>query len=278
MKRLLLISMIALICSCSADRDWEHTEPELVVEGWIEAGRAPVVMVTTSVSPSREFRTVGQLQDHIVKWGKVSISSPDTTVILFGKTDKDYYPPYIFTTGWIIGKAGETYTLNVEYEGMHASATTTVTAPEPLEGLSAVKVEGSDSLFTLVARLNNRSSEKKYYQIFTKVEGKDSFFVPAFPGAIDGSGIADNAEIIITQGRSIERRNFSSNFVKGDLVHVRFCTMDEQSWRIWADFDAHTSLGDSPIFPLYRNPATNINGGLGYWAGYGSTYYSIEIE
>ena len=193
MKRLLLISMIALICSCSTDRDWEHTEPELVVEGWIEAGRAPVVMVTTSVSPSREFRTVGQLQDHIVKWGKVSISSPDTTVILFGRTDKDYYPPYIFTTGWIIGKAGETYTLNVEYEGMHASATTTVTAPEPLEGLSAVKVEGSDSLFTLVARLNNRSSDKKYYQIFTKVEGKDSFFVPAFPGAIDGSGIADNA-------------------------------------------------------------------------------------
>ena len=271
-----ILAILLLTVSCTPEL---ADSPEMiVVEGWIEADKAPIVMVSTSAAPSHDFKTLEQLQDHIVKWGKVSVSNSDTTVILFGKIDKNYYPPYIFTTGWISGEAGKEYTLDVEYEGMHASATTTVTAPEPLSGLSATPVEGSDSLFTLVATLANKSSDMKFYKIFTMVEGKNSVFVPSFPGSIDGKTLADNASVTITQGRSIDQRNFSVHFVRGDIVHVRFCTMDEQSWRFWSDFDDLTSLGDSPIFPLYKNPATNITGGLGYWAGYGSTYYTIEIK
>jgi len=277
MTRKLLILTLVTICSCTAQKDWEFAVPELVVEGWIEDGGYPIVMVTGSVTPSTEYRSMEDLQEYIMKWAKVSISDSDTTVVLLGMPDKNYFPPYIFTTAWIKGEAGKTYDLKVEIKNRTATATTTVTPPEPITGLKAYPVEDSDSLYTIAVKLSNQSHHGKYYKIFTKIEGEETTFRPAFPGSIDGNSLIDDAEISIVQGVSIEQRTHNALFKKGSTVHVKFCTMDTQSWLFWTGFDDITVTEGSPFFPVYDNPVTNITGGLGYWSGYGATYYTITL-
>ena len=69
--------------------------PEIVVEGWIEDGGFPVVMVTTSVPVSSEYEKWDSLEDHLVRWAKVTVSDGENEVVLTGKMDRNYFPPYI---------------------------------------------------------------------------------------------------------------------------------------------------------------------------------------
>ena len=278
MKKALLILATALLCSCSGLGRWEDTPGELVVEGWIEAGEAPVVMLTTTLSPSPEYTCLDSLSSHIVKRAKVSLSDGDTTVIMFSKQDKNYIPPFIYTTGWMTGKAGKRYTLKVEYDGKTARADCIIPEPEPIAGVTAVPAEGSDDLYTLVVTLDNKAGANKFYRILTMVEGEDTRYVSSFPSAIEGSALKDNAEITITRGKSIDHQEFSTKFKKGSTVRVKVCTCEEATCRFWMTIDDLYTLGNTPFFPMYDNPASNIEGGLGYWAGYGASYYTVKIN
>jgi hypothetical protein len=277
MKRVLLIIAAALLCSCNGPGRWEDTPGELVVEGWIEAGESPVVMLTTALSPSPEYTHLDSLSNHIIKRAKVSLSDGDTTVILFSKQDKRYVPPFVYTTGWITGKAGKSYTLKVEYNGKTVSARSVIPDTEPIAGVEAVPVEGSDSLYTLVVTLGNKAGANKFYRILTMVEGEDSRYISSFPSAIEGTSLKDNARITITRGKSIDHQEFSTKFKKGSTVRVKVCTCEEATCRFWMAIDDLHTLGNTPFFPMYNNPASNIEGGFGYWAGYGATVSTIVI-
>lgn len=277
MKKLLLISAIAFLCSCG---QWEKQDipSEIVVEGWIEAGEAPVVMLTASLTPSSNYTYLDSLSNHIIKRAKVTLSDGDTTVVMYSKRDKRYMPPYIYTTGWISGKAGKTYKLKVEYNGTTIKAGTTIPEAEPVAAVRAVPVEGSDSLFTIVVTLNNKAGENRFYRIFTMVEGEDSRYISSFPGAIEGAGLKPGAEITITRGKSLNRHKFATQFKKGSTVRVKVCTCEEATCRFWMAIDDITTVGNTPFFPMYDNPASNIEGGLGYWAGYGASVSTLVVK
>lgn len=67
-------------------------------------------------------------------------------------------------------------------------------------------------------------------------------------------------------------------FQEGDRVAVRFCTMDNASYQYWEDYDDVSSLSLNPFFPVTKKIRSNIKGGLGYWAGYGTSYYYIDCQ
>ncbi|MBR4821660.1 MAG: DUF4249 family protein [Bacteroidales bacterium] len=273
---IILFSLSSILCSCHREH-WGHADQQIVVDGWIDSGATPVVMVTSTVNPSSEFRTIEELRSHILKWAKVTLTSPDTTVVLVGSINKNYFPPYIFTTSYIKGVPGQRYDLKVEYGGETVTASTTVPQSEALIGLEAQPVKGYDDCYTIVAKMGPKPSERRFYRFFTKVEGEDDYFHATFPGAFDSSNLKENAEITLTKGYSIDGRHLNSHFKKGDTVYIKFCTMDEPAWRFWSDLDRICSLGKAVLFPTYENPSSNIAGGLGYWAGYGTTYYSINL-
>ena len=62
------------------------------------------------------------------------------------------------------------------------------------------------------------------------------------------------------------------------VVAVRFCTMDNASYQYWEDYDDVSSLSLNPFFPVTKKIRSNIKGGLGYWAGYGTSYYYIDCQ
>ena len=252
--------------------------PQIVVEGWIEEDGFPVVIVTTSVPVSSEYQEWESLEDHLVRWAKVSVSDGESEVVLTGKVNKDYFPPYIYTTSRIMGEAGKTYSLKVEYGGRVETAQTTIPAKVPLEYVKVVEREDG---YGIVAGLSDDPASKDYYKFFVMVEGVDSSYVSSFLGLVDdevlGTGVTDVAvnSSFVTNFATIERSPVS--YTKDDVVRVRFCTMDETSFNYWSDYDDVSSLSTNPFFPVNKKIRSNISSGMGYWAGYGSSYYRVSV-
>ena len=67
------------------------------------------------------------------------------------------------------------------------------------------------------------------------------------------------------------------SYLEDDIVRIRFSSMDETSFNYWADYDDVTTLSTNPFFPVNKKIRSNISSGMGYWAGYGSSYYRISI-
>lgn len=267
-----------VLAGCATDVVFSQDSPEIVVEGWIEDGGFPVVIVTTSVPVSTDYKDWDTLMDHLVRWAKVSISDGEKEVILTGKMDTDYFPPYIYTTARMRGEAGKKYSLKVEYGGRTETAETTIPSKVPLE---YVKVLERTDGYGIVAGLKDNTETKDYYKFFTMVEGVDSTYVSSFLGLVDdvvlGEEVTDIAvnSSFVSNFNTIERSQVS--YEEDDVVRVRFVTMDETSFNYWSDYDDVTILSTNPFFPVNKKIRSNISSGMGYWAGYGSTYYRVSI-
>lgn len=278
MKRCLVILTLLVLAGCSGVVI--PTYPvRLVVEGWIENGRSPVVMVTTTVPVSEEPRDIASLEENVVRWATVSVSDGEKEVFLTGKIHKNYFPPYIYTTAMMSGEPGRTYTLKVRYGGQTVTAETVIPDPVELEYIKAEKV--GDENYTIRAGLKDRKDTKDYYKFFTKVIGKDSLYKSSFLGLIDDVTLDDDvSQLQVFNGfnPSTVQKDTLMHFKPGDRVGVRFCTMGEDEFHYWEDFDDVASLSLNPFFPVSKKIRSNIKGGLGYWAGYGSTYYYLTCE
>ena len=271
--------MFLLVLTACSEAVLPDYSPELVVEGWIENGRSPVVIVTSSVPVSMEHRTLESLADNLIRWATVSVSDGEREVFLTGKINTDYFPPYIYTTSMLSGEIGKTYTLKVKYGGMEIEAQTTI--PEPV-GLSYIRAEkaGKDT-YVLLAGLEDNQKSKDYYKFFTKIMGRDSVYRSSFMGLIDDISLdAGINDLQVFNGFSVSalQKDTLMYFNAGDKVRVRFCTLGEKEFEYWEDFDDIATLSRNALFPVTKKIRSNIKGGLGYWAGYGSTYYYIGCE
>lgn len=271
----LLLCLAATACS---DVSLPVAAPQLVIEGWIENGGHPVVMVTTTVSVDESFSDINELEEHVVNWAKVTVSDGENDIVLTGQRNDDYFPPYIYTTSRMRGVAGGTYTVTVEYSGRTASAVTTIPAPVPLEYIRIMQSSDDADSYYLVGGLRDNPDTKDYYKVFTKRLGKDSTYVSSFMGLTDDSVLnAEIEEIPINNGVGRVDEKLNAFFSADDVVHVRFCTLDRASWEYWNDFEEIQSLSRNPFFPITTAIRSNVTGGLGYWAGYGTTTCCVSI-
>ena len=258
-----------------------HSPQQIVVEGWIEDGKAPVVMVTTTVPVSTEKQELSSLEKNVVRWATVSVSDGEKEVFLTGRRNDDYFPPYIYTTAMLTGQPGKKYRLNVKYSGMRVMSETTIPQSHHLEYLRAEK--SGDDNYVLVAGLEDREQSKDYYKFFVRVDGRDSIYISSFLGLVDeailSEGVNDIQIFNTFKPSSLDVENEAEMyFKKGDKVGVRLCNMDQRVYEYWEDFDDVSSLSLNPFFPVMKKIRSNISGGLGYWAGYGSSYYYIECK
>ena len=275
-----LIALALLLAACTPS--WQpEGEEKLVVEGWIDDGGFPIVMVTTSVPTSTEYQSIDDQKDHLVRHARVTVSDGENSVSLTGMSDKGYFPPYIYTTADMRGVAGKTYTLTVEYSGMTATARTTIPAAVPLDSLWYVPSGDDAGKYNLKARFSDPEGSEDYYRLFTKVAGKDSSYVAAYMGCLRDSELPRPAEVSVMRGLSVDNEDSwawnPASYEKGDKVRVRFCRMDSASYEFWDSYDRVVSLSVHPVFPATYNPAYNVSGGIGYWCGYGAAAYSITI-
>ena len=273
-----LLACLALLASASCVRDDAETPPTaLVVEGWIEDGGYPVVQlgVTRPVD--------GMMQDineYVVRWGKVTVSDGTDSVILTGGYDENYFPPYKYTSFDLMGQAGKTYTLTAEYRGMKVSAVTTIPAPVRLDSLRAVQT-GNDTLYYVKAYFHDPSGSPDYYGLFSRRRGKDKAFLLSPMGIFSDEVLSAQITADVYCGTSVyteTERQASACFKEGDQVEVQLRHMDEASYRFWQSYSNWVNQSSNMFFPYTQELASNIRDGKGYWCGYGTHALSVRIK
>ena len=265
-----MLILAALLASCDDVEQPSPGLPSLVVEGWIEDGGFPVVILTTTLPVSSDYTNINNLGDHLLRWAKVTVSDGQDSVVLTGKYDSGYFPPYIYTTGRMRGKAGRCYTLTADYRQWHATATTTIPSPPAVDGYRVERAAGSDTLYRITARLNDNAEEKNYYQIFTKTGSASKQYAASYLGCIDDAVLDGPADIPVYRPHLMTGGKYTPYFSVNDTVYVKFAQIDRASFRFWNEYIKSQSLANNMFLYTSSNLPSNITGGLGYWCGYGS--------
>jgi hypothetical protein len=278
-KYLVFLTSMLILTACNDDFELQGEESsKLVVEGWIEDGGFPIVMLTRSLPVSTEYRNIDDLSDYILRWAKVTVSDGTDSVVLTGKYDEGYLPPYIYTTSRLRGKAGRQYSLTVEYKNYHATSKTTIPHVPTYCAFSVERTKGSDTLFQIKAKFKDNPTEKNYYQFFTRVGTKSKQYLASYLGTLDDNVLNNETEIPIYRGHQLQLDQYTPYFALTDTVSVKFAHIDETSFRIWDSYIKILSLSSNMFLSTSTDIETNINGGYGYWCGYGTITNYIVIQ
>lgn len=271
MKQNIIICLILFLSySCTEDKFIE-AEPQMVVEGWIDAGGYPVVMLSQIIPVSENKISTDNLKDYVINWGKVTVSDGENTVVLTGKKSDDYFPPYIYTTSKMRGEEGKTYYLTAEYKDFYVTAQTTIPKKAKIESIEI----DYDNKYSINAIINDNPEEKNYYKFFVKVIGRDSCYLSSNFALIDDSDCVFPYKIPINIGESplYDRDRKKYTISEKDKLHIKVAQIDSVMYNFWDDYKNIIELGQNPFFRYSNSIRSNISGGLGYWAGYGSTEY-----
>ena len=266
MKRLSLIFLsVLLLAGC--ERAEQPGESQLVVEGWIESGGHPVVMVSESIGIATGLAIdAREMMDHVAKWAKVSVSDGTETVVLTGMSDSQYFPPYIFTSSKVTGEVGKTYELTVEYKDYSARARTTIPEPVPLD--SAYVESVSDSLCSVVCTFTDPAPKGNCYKVFTKTEGKDSHYHPSALATVSDDNLDGPTKMFLYSTQRLMDYVDMPNMKLDETLWIKLCTMDRGSFEYWNNFEI--MLASNAFGTFFENSLdSNMQGALGYWAGYG---------
>ena len=276
MKKYLYIITVFLLAACQG-KGYVPAPPELVVEGWIEDGGSPYIYLTTSITPSPEAQQVSSLQDHVLQTARVTVSDGEQSVVLSGLASKRYFPPYVYTSSHITGQAGKTYTLTVEADGYFATAQATIPPSRQLDALEVIPFGDDPDQRLLRARFRDNPSTRDFYHCFVKIEKTDSTYVPVELSYIDDSLVENPVELTIRPGNSVARSERRQAFRRGERVRVKFRTMQEEMYWVWKFIGEQHAFSTIPFLVPDSNLPGNVDGALGYFAGYGCTNYAVDI-
>jgi hypothetical protein len=277
--RFLYLLIISIVFSSCTEDIFVASEPQMIVEGWIDADGFPVVILTEAIVVDNTYRDYSDINNHMIKWAKVTVSDGDNDVVLTGKATDDYFPPYIYTTAKMRGKAGKKYKLTVEYKNYYAEAETVIPDKLLLDSIVVKHINDNDSLCYLNAYFLDSPFDKNYYKFFTKVDGRDSFYLSSNLAVYDDAQFEnDSIGVTIYSGNSIHDEIERSYFNVGDRVFVKFAHIDCMAFAFWEMYRDVVAFSRNFIMPYSRNLPSNIVGAHGYWFGYGAAEYMVDVK
>lgn len=273
---LFLTAVVTSSCDSDEPADGITRKMPLVVEGWIEDEALPVVIVTRAT----DFNDGNAPLDNLVeRWCRVTVSDGLQSEVLPMRINSNYKPGVIYSANRLRGKAGQTYTLMVETDTDTVTAVTTIPPVARLDSLHTMRVDGCDTIFSIRAYARIDASKSRYYKFFTQVRGRESRFYSSFLGTFT----ADEYDGV--QGWNVAKgihdtfgEHYTPYYLCGDTVDVKLCTMDSTAYEFWQAYENTVSLSGNMFFTVSEGCPSNISGGLGYWAGYGTSMARIIIS
>ena len=70
---IMMPAVLMLFAGCDED-NIIYAEPQLAVEGWIDSGEHPIVLLSTTIQPSMEYQDMSVINDYAVRDAKVVVS------------------------------------------------------------------------------------------------------------------------------------------------------------------------------------------------------------
>lgn len=266
---LTIFAILAIGCIKESDSDTGYRQ-RLVVDGAIESGRGAVVSLSLN-TPFSDSYDEDDFRDMVVRWAKVTVRHGEESEVLIGRSNSDYPTRFIYTGSDIIGQAGESYDLIVEYSGRVWYASTTI--PEPAE-LGEIRVEMlCDTLCTISATLPPIATPCAVDCAL----GDSRYYAPTLLGVYDKS--SKPRQITISRPLdNLYRTDYMTSFHLRDTVSLRLRTMNEFSYEYWNLWENNVINSVNPIFPAVDNLPTNISDdAIGIWAGYGRSTYPLGV-
>ncbi len=274
----LIVASTAQFCEKELSIELPQPESKIVVEGWIEDGGYPNVILTRS-APYFSSIDSGSLRDYVVTKAKVTIVTGDQYEVLTLKPNDAYFPPYVYFGSELRGEVQGTYHLKVEFEDSDNNVYASTSIPELTEPDSVwFQLEpGSDSLGRIWIKLSDNPGENNYYRLLTRRKGKDKRYVASFKSAF--SDKLFNGETIVqgfNRGLS-DLLDFTRDnlFRLGDTISVKFCSLDKEHYEFWNTYQNEILLSANPFSASNARVRSNIQNGLGIWGGYAASYHTV---
>lgn len=315
MKRILIYNFIAvcllfLVVSCETEITVDLPQPtdKIVVEGHIENGLPPYVLLTKNQSFFGGL-DLNDLGKYFVRGAKIWVSNgvdsvklqeydksvlallPDSIVVAlaaefgFNITSVEEFPDISIYTVPInkifLGEPGKTYSLRVKVENKTLTAITTIPNLINFDSIFVVphpNIE-NDTLVRLKGRLQDPSGLGNYYRYFTKANSGP--WLTDFGTVFDDAFINGKSfDIQIPKGIDLTDKdnvNFDPEtygfWKKTDTCYVRLAIIDKPHYDFWRTLENEEANQGSP-FGTATKVLSNIygKGGLGIWGGYGSSY------
>lgn len=259
--------MAGLLTSCDSHEP-QPSEPQLVVEGHIDDGGFPMVLVTTSLAVSSgSSEHLDSLSSHLLRWARVAVSDGRDTVVLTGRLDHNYLPPFVYTTTRMRGQAGRSYTLTVDYGTLHATAVTTIPQRPQVDSIW-VKPVVTDSLYSVVVTMHDPPAATNYYKTFVTLGRRGRQWLPAYLGTISDQVLGSESHITINRPTTLaDTAAYTPFFGRSDSVTIHFAQIDADAYRFWNDYDNQTNFARNPLLSSSTSLRGNLRGGLGCWYG-----------
>lgn len=274
MKRYIYI-LLSLLLVISCEPKLPQSPEMLVVEGWIENDGTPKVFVTSSISATLDRKDITDLIEHVALDADVTITHDGVTYPLKPVIRNEYLLRICYTTNSLKGVTGGTYRLDVKWKDMQASAVTTILPPAAVDSITVEQHQSIDTLYVIKVRPLPVQDITKY-MFFSMDVGKDSTYLPSYMGTLDTKIYHDKSAVNRGNGNPIKENNYFYSL--GDSVRFKIATIDDTTYDFWSRFDELRMFSHVALIPYSANMNGNIQGGLGYFFGYGVTSYSTVVK
>jgi hypothetical protein len=286
----LVVSLFLFGCEKKIDFKLKDSEPKLVVEGTIENGRPPVVILTRSIGFFSRI-TPQILAGSFVHNADVFVSNGTLTHKL-----KEYAVPagqgitlYFYSIDSsslataFVGQLNSQYSLRIVSEGKEYTATTTI--PNITKRVDSVWWKPSPgnpdtTEVTVIVKATDPPGYGDYIRYFTRIDNQVEFLPPVNSVFDDLFIDGTTYEVQIQPGidRNLDRDSTDPDFFhRGDTIEFKLSNIDRTTYDFWRTWEfSYASVGNP--FSTPTQVLGNIsNGALGYFGGYASQYRSLII-
>ncbi|MCM1348090.1 MAG: DUF4249 domain-containing protein [Firmicutes bacterium] len=265
---------LALFAAASSDIPEEPMRLP-VIEGWIDSDGYPVVMFTSSLPPSTEGGNVAEM---MIRWGKVVVSDGCDSVILTGGPNSGYFPPFRYYSFDMKGVPGRTYTVDVEFDNLHARAECRMPEPTTIDSI-VFRGADSDTLRTGTLYFTAPADCPAYYNLEIKEYGRRRRAYPAMLGAISTTVPGAKVEVPVFRPKNeLDTGLFVPQFAVGDEIEVSLCRVEKPVYDFWSAYDNDVVFGHSVFLGTSAPLPTNVQGGLGVWSARGVDKRAVTVR
>lgn len=311
---LFMASVVSTSCTKIVDVEIPKGEEKMAVEGTIEVGRPPIILLTTSQGFFDNIN-INNLGAYFVHDAKITITTGSDTIALtefclndlpatdeqkkqllqtFGYSADSALPipnVCVYSIPDLIncilggscsftGKEETRYDLRIEAKDKVLTSYTTIPKAIGIDSLTVRPRPNAPADDTYMAVYNNLTVPKtfgNFVRYWTK-RNDEPYYLPGTQSVWDdklfiGLSIALPVERGYPRGANIKPEVYSF-FEKGDTVTMKWSNIDSRSYDFY--FTLENDGGGSP-FSSPVEVKSNIDGGLGVWAGLASQYYTIVI-
>lgn len=300
---LFLTGSVLFFSSCEKDItvDLPHSENKPVVEGYIETGQFPYLVLTNNFSFFDKNASFNGFSDLLIHDADVKVFVGEkaypmeeyclsTLPAAFRPLIKEYlgieldslpanFDYCIYLNTELRGEVGKRYRLEVHTDSSFLEASTVLPPVPPIDSLWAIPdTSRGENLYWLWCRFREPDTLGNFYRYFTK-RNSEPFYPNYFRSVIDDQFANGQLFTFILERGYPRNSNIDFNtyglFEAGDTVVVKIAMIDYDHFRFWETIEDQWRSGGPYATPTYVK--SNIQGGLGIWGGYSPTYDTIII-